>query len=220
MSKLKVTITMSLDGFVAGPNQSERDPLGVGGMQLHQWMYPLKAFREAHGERGGEVNPSTPIAEEILGNVGATIMGRNMFGGGPGPWGDAPWNGYWGEDPPYHHPVFVLTRHPREPLEMQDGTTFRFITDGIESALGQAKNAAGAKDVSLGGGANVVQQYLAAGLLDEILVSVVPIFLGGGARLFDNLGETKPRLRQVEAVEAPGVTHIRYARLADSEGDD
>jgi dihydrofolate reductase len=220
MSKLKVTITMSLDGFVAGPNQSERDPLGVGGMQLHQWMYPLKAFREAHGERGGEVNPSTPIAEEILGNVGATIMGRNMFGGGPGPWGDDPWNGYWGEDPPYHHPVFVLTRHPREPLEMQDGTTFRFITDGIESALGQAKNAAGAKDVSLGGGANVVQQYLAAGLLDEILVSVVPIFLSGGARLFDNLGETKPRLRQVEAVEAPGVTHIRYARLADSEGDD
>jgi dihydrofolate reductase len=219
MSKLKVTITMSLDGFVAGPNQSERDPLGVGGMQLHQWMYPLKAFREAHGERGGEVNPSTPIAEEILGNVGATIMGRNMFGGGPGPWGDDPWNGYWGEDPPYHHPVFVLTRHPREPLEMQDGTTFRFITDGIESALGQAKNA-GAKDVSLGGGANVVQQYLAAGLLDEILVSVVPIFLSGGARLFDNLGETKPRLRQVEAVEAPGVTHIRYARLADSEGDD
>ncbi|HEY8235181.1 MAG TPA: dihydrofolate reductase family protein [Gaiellaceae bacterium] len=220
MSKLKVTTTMSLDGFVAGPNQSERDPLGVGGMQLHQWMYPLKAFREAHGERGGEVNPSTPIAEEILGNVGATIMGRNMFGGGPGPWGDDPWNGYWGEDPPYHHPVFVLTRHPREPLEMQDGTTFRFITDGIESALGQAKNAAGAKDVSLGGGANVVQQYLAAGLLDEILVSVVPIFLSGGARLFDNLGETKPRLRQVEAVEAPGVTHIRYARLADSEGDD
>jgi dihydrofolate reductase len=204
MSKLKVTITMSLDGFVAGPNQSERDPLGVGGMQLHQWMYPLKVFRETHSEEGGEVNASTRIAEEILGNVGATIMGRNMFGGGPGPWGDDPWNGYWGDDPPYHHPVFVLTRHPREPLEMQGGTTFRFITDGIESALGQAKNAAGAKDVSLGGGANVVQQYLAAGLLDEILVSVVPIFLGGGARLFDNLGETKPRLRQVEAVEAPG----------------
>jgi dihydrofolate reductase len=220
MSKLKVTITMSLDGFVAGPNQSERDPLGVGGMQLHQWMYPLKVFRETHREEGGEVNASTPIAEEILGNVGATIMGRNMFGGGPGPWGDDPWNGYWGDDPPYHHPVFVLTRHPREPLEMQGGTTFRFITDGIESALGQAKNAAGAKDVSLGGGANVVQQYLAAGLLDEILVSVVPIFLSGGARLFDNLGETNPRLRQVEAVEAPGVTHIRYARLADSEGDE
>jgi dihydrofolate reductase len=183
-------------------------------------MYPLKVFRETHGEEGGEVNASTPIAEEILGNVGATIMGRDMFGGGPGPWGDDPWNGYWGDDPPYHHPVFVLTRHPREPLEMRGGTTFRFITDGIESALGQAKNAAGAKDVSLGGGAKVVQQYLAAGLLDEILVSVVPIFLGGGARLFDNLGETKPRLRQVEAVEAPGVTHLRHARLADSEGDD
>jgi dihydrofolate reductase len=220
MSKLKVTITMSLDGFVAGPNQSERDPLGVGGMQLHQWMYPLKVFRETHGEEGGEVNASTPIAEEILGNVGATIMGRNMFGGGPGPWGDDPWNGYWGDDPPYHHPVFVLTRHPREPLEMQGGTTFRFITEGIESALGQATNAAGDKDVSLGGGANVVQQYLAAGLVDEILVSVVPIFLGGGARLFDNLAATKPSIRQVEAVEAPGVTHIRYARLADSEGDE
>jgi dihydrofolate reductase len=220
MSKLKVTITMSLDGFVAGPNQSERDPLGVGGMQLHQWMYPLKAFRESHGEEGGEVNPSTQIAEEILGNVGATIMGRNMFGGGPGPWGDDPWNGYWGDDPPYHHPVFVLTRHPREPLEMQGGTTFRFITDGIESALGQARDAAGGKDISLGGGANVVQQYLAAGLLDEILVSVVPIFLGGGARLFDNLGKTRPRLRQVETVEAPGVTHIRYARRAGSKGND
>jgi dihydrofolate reductase len=133
-----------------------------------------------------------------------------MFGGGPGPWGDDPWQGYWGDNPPYHHPVFVLTRHPREPLEMEDGTTFHFVTQGIESALEQARAAAGEKEVSIGGGASVVQQYLAAGLLDELLVSVVPIFLGGGARLFDNLGEPKPRLRQVQAVEAPGVTHIRY----------
>jgi dihydrofolate reductase len=139
-------------------------------------------------------------------------MGRNMFGGGPGPWGDDPWRGYWGDDPPYHHPVFVLTRHAREPLEMEGGTTFHFVTDGIESALEQARAAAGEKDVSIGGGASAVQQYLAAGLVDQIVVSLVPILLGGGARLFDNLGEPTPSLRQVESVEAPGVTHIRYAR--------
>jgi dihydrofolate reductase len=216
MSKVKVNITMSLDGFVAGPNQSGEEPLGIGGEQLHQWLLPLKAFRKTHGEHGGEVNASTPIAEGILGNVGATIMGRNMFGGGPGPWGDDPWKGYWGDDPPYHHPVFVLTRHAREPLEMEGGTTFHFVTDGIETALEQARVAAGGKDVSIGGGANVVQQYLAAGLLDKLWISVVPIFLGGGARLFDNLGEPKPALRQVQAIDAPGVTHIRYA-LAPSE---
>jgi dihydrofolate reductase len=215
MSKLKVTVTMSLDGFVAGPNQTERDPLGAGGEQLHQWLVSLKAFRETHGgEEGGEVNASTPIAEEILGNVGATIMGRNMFGGGPGPWSADPWQGYWGNNPPYHHPVFVLTHHPREPLELEGGTTFHFVTEGIDAALEQAKAVSGDKDVSIGGGANVVQQYLAAGLLDEIVLSVVPILLGGGARLFDNLGEPTPMLRQVEAVDAPGVTHIRYVREA------
>jgi dihydrofolate reductase len=212
MSKVRLTITMSLDGFVAGPNQSQREPLGVGGEQLHEWLITLKAFRERHGEDGGDVNASTPIAEQILGGVGATIMGRNMFGGGPGPWGDEPWNGYWGDDPPYHHPVFVLTRHPREPLELEGGTTFHFATDGIESALEQARAAAEGEDVSLAGGANVVQQYLSAGLLDEMLISVVPLLLGGGARLFDNFEEPRPRLRQVEAVEAPGVTHIRYVR--------
>jgi len=216
MSRLKATITMSLDGFVAGPDQSEKDPLGIGGERLHEWMVPLKAFREGHGEQGGEVNASTPIVEGILGNMGATIMGRNMFGGGPGPWGDDPWKGYWGDDPPYHHPVFVLTRYPREPLEMAGGTIFHFVADGIESALEQAKAVAGVQDVSLGGGASTVQQYLAAGLLDEILVSVVPILLGGGARLFDNLGEPKPRLRQTQAIEAPGVTHIRYVREAEA----
>jgi dihydrofolate reductase len=209
MGKLRVSITMSLDGYVAGPDQSETNPLGIGGMQLHQWLVPLEAFRESHGEAGGEVNASTPIAEGILAGAGATIMGRNMFGGGPGPWGEDPWKGYWGDEPPYRHPVFVLTRHPREPLELQ-GTTFYFVTEGIESALEQARAAAGEKDVSLGGGASVVQQYLAAGLLDEVLISIVPVFLGGGARLFDNLGDSLPRLEQVQTVEAPGVTHIRY----------
>jgi dihydrofolate reductase len=200
--------------MASSPGQTRvKHPLGIGGMQLHEWLVPLKAFREAHGEEGGEVNASTPIAEEILGNVGATIMGRGMFGGGPGPWGDEPWNGYWGDAPPFHHPVFVLTRHGRAPLEMECGTTFHFVTDGIESALEQARAVAGEKDVSIGGGANVVQQYLAAGLLEELLVSLVPIFLGSGARLFDNLGEPKPQLRQVQAIEAPGATHIRYARV-------
>ncbi len=210
MSRLKLNITMSIDGFVAGPNQSVDQPLGVGGEELHDWLVSLETFRESHGGEGGEVNASTPFAEDILGGAGATIMGRNMFGGGPGPWSDEPWRGYWGDNPPYHHPVFVLTNHPREPLQMQGGTTFHFVTDGIESALEQARAAAGGKGVSLAGGASVAQQYLAAGLLDEIVVSIVPNLLGGGARLFDNVGDAK--LEQVEAVEAPGVTHIRYVR--------
>ncbi|HEY2372945.1 MAG TPA: dihydrofolate reductase family protein [Gaiellaceae bacterium] len=214
MSKLKLNITMSIDGFVAGPDQSVEHPLGVGGEKLHGWLYPLAAFRGGHGEEGGEVNASTPFAEDILGGAGATIMGRNMFGGGPGPWGDESWTGWWGDDPPFHHPVYVLTRYSRDPLEMQGETTFHFVTDGIESALEQARAATGEKDVSLGGGASVAQQYLAAGLLDEIVVSIVPILLGSGARLFNNVGDAT--LEQVESVEAPGVTHIRYARAQRS----
>jgi dihydrofolate reductase len=210
MSKLRFNITMSLDGFVAGPKQSEQDPLGVGGLELHNWMVPLAAFREMHGEEGGEVNASTPIVKGMFENVGATVMGRNMFGGGPGPWGENPWNGWWGDDPPYHHPVFVLTHHAREPLEMQGGTTFHFVTEGIESALEQAKEAAGGKDVWLGGGASVAQQYLAAGLIDEMEISVVPLFLGEGARLFDDLGTAKLELEQIRVIEAPGVTHLKY----------
>lgn len=209
MSKLKLSITMSIDGYVAGPDQSLEQPLGAGGENLHDWLVSLKAFRESHGHEGGEVNASTPFAEGILAGAGATIMGRNMFGGGPGPWEES-WKGWWGDDPPYHHPVFVLTHHPRGPVEMDGGTTFHFVTDGIESALERARAAAGDKDVSLGGGASVAQQYLAAGLLDELVVSVVPRLLGGGARLFENLGDA--RLEQVESVDAPGVTHIRYVR--------
>ena len=210
MSKLKLNITMSLDGFVAGPDQSAANPIGIRGQELHGWLLPLKAFRERHGEEGGEVNASTPFAEDILAGAGATIMGRNMFGGGPGSW-DESWQGWWGDDPPFHHPVFVLTNHPRESLELQGGTTFHFVTDGIGSALERARAAAGEKEVSLGGGASVAQQYLAAGLLDEIVVSIVPVLLGDGARLFERLGDVK--LEQVESVAAPGVTHIRYARV-------
>jgi len=201
---------MSLDGFTAGPDQSEGNPFGIGGMQLNDWLFPLRAFREMHGEEGGEVNASTPIVEGWFDNIGATVMGRNMFGGGPGPWGADSWTGWWGDDPPYHHPVFVLTQHARQPLQMLGGTTFYFVTDGIESALEQARAAAEDQDVSLGGGATVAQQYLAAGLLDEILISLVPVFLGRGTRLFENLGSDPPRPQQVEVVEAPDVTHIRY----------
>ena len=209
MSRLRFNITMSLDGYVAGPNQSEENPLGVGGEELHTWVVALAAWREAHGMEGGEVNESTPVVEGLLENVGATIMGRNMFGGGPGPWGEPPWNGWWGDEPPFHHPVFVLTHHAREPLELK-GTTFHFVTDGIESALEQARDAAGGKDIALGGGASVAQQYLAAGLIDELEISVVPLLLGSGARLFDNLDGAAITLEQIRVVEAPGVTHLKY----------
>ena len=209
MSKLRFQISVSVDGFAAGPNPSEEHPLGEGGEQLHEWVIKLAAWRKPHGREGGEVNASTPVMEESLENVGATVMGRNMFGGGPGPWGEQPWEGWWGDEPPFHTPVFVLTHHEREPLE-KEGTTFTFVTDGIESALEQAKQAAGGKDVALGGGADVAQQYLAAGLIDELDLNVVPILLGGGRRLFDNLAGADIALEQVRAIEAPGVTHIKY----------
>jgi len=207
---LKFNIAMSLDGFVAGPNQSEQDPLGEGGMQLHEWVFELAAWREPHGREGGIVNESTPVVEEWQANVGATIMGRNMFGGGPGPWGADPWQGWWGEEPPFHVPVFVLTHHAREPLALQGGTTFHFVTDGIESALTQANEAAGGKDVALAGGAGAAQQYLAAGLIDELRLSVVPVLLGSGTRLFDDGAGAGIALEQVQAVKAPGVTHLIY----------
>jgi dihydrofolate reductase len=210
MAKLRMQLSMSLDGFVAGPDQSVDNPLGEGGMQLHEWAVKLAAWRGMHGEEGGEVNASTEVFEEAVDNIGAVVMGRNMFGGGPGPWGKDPWKGWWGDEPPFHVPVFVLTHHEREPLEMQGGTTFTFVTDGIESALEQAKEAADDKDVSLGGGANAGQQYMAAGLLDEMWLHVVPVLLGDGARLFDQGAGAGAKLEQVRAIEAPGVTHLEY----------
>jgi dihydrofolate reductase len=210
MSKLRCQISISLDGFTAGPNQNEQNPIGEGGMGLHEWVFKLDAWRQSHGMEGGEANPSSTVIEEALDNVGATVMGRNMFGGGPGPWGEQPWNGWWDDEPPFHTPVFVLTHHEREPLEMRGGTTFTFVSDGIESALEQARQAAAGKDVSLGGGADAVQQYLAAGLLDELQLNVVPVLLGGGTRLFDNLDGAELELEPVRAIEAPGVTHVKY----------
>ena len=209
MGVFRFQIAVSLDGYVAGPHQSEEDPLGVGGMRLHEWIFGLEAWRKQQGLDGGEVNASTPVIEEAQSNVGAVVMGRNMFGGGPGPWSeDPPWNGWWGDDPPYHVPVFVLTHHPREPLEMEGGTTFLFVTDGIGPALEQAKRAAGGRDVALGGGASAVQQYLAAGLVDGFELHIVPVVLGDGERLLDHIGQVE--VEQVRAIEAPGVTHIKY----------
>ena len=210
MSKLRLKISMSLDGFVAGPNQSVENPLGIGGMRLHEWAFALEKWREQHEMEGGEINESTAVVEESLANIGATVMGRNMFGGHPGPWeARKPWNGWWGDDPPFHAPVFVLTHHARESLEMQGGTTFHFVTDGIESAYEQARAAAGGKDIVIGGGAQTVQQSLAAGLLDELQINLVPILLGDGTRLLDGLA-TDTALECTRVVEAPGVTHLRY----------
>jgi dihydrofolate reductase len=210
MSKLRLSITMSLDGYVAGVDQSEEDPLGVGGMKLHQWVFPLKEFRAAHGQEGGEVNASSAVVRERQANIGATIMGRNMFGPVRGPWPDESWRGWWGEDPPYHHPVFVLTHHPREPLEMEGGTTFHFVSDGIESALAQATDAAGGRDVWLAGGASVANQYLMARLVNEIDISIAPVVLGEGAGLFHGVERDALQLTQIRVIDAPGVTHIKY----------
>ena len=211
MSKLKFNITMTLDGYIAGPNQSVENGLGEGGEQLHDWVVKLKSFREMHGDGGGgETGTNDDVLREAFENIGATIMGRGMFGGGPGPWGDDPWNGWWGDNPPFHTPVFVLTHHPREPLVMQGGTTFQFVTNGIESALQQAREAAGGKDVALGGGAKAAQQYLAAGLMSEMELHVVPLILGGGERLLDNLRGSDVKLEPVRVIETPDVTHLKY----------
>ena len=211
MGKLKLDISMSLDGFVAGPNITLEEPLGEGGESLHEWILSLKAWREPHGLEGGEEGPDGDLVREGLQRNGAVIMGRRMFSGGSGPWGDDPKaDGWWGDDPPFHVPVFVLTHHPRETVPKEGGTTFTFVTDGIESALDQARAAAGDKDILVAGGAEAAQQYLKAGLLEEITLHVAPVLLGGGVRLFEGLGPDDAKLELVEVVESPAVTHVRY----------
>lgn len=203
-------ISVSLDGFVAGPNQTLEEPLGKGGEGLHEWVFRLKSWRDAHGMEGGEAGPDDDVVAEAVERAGATIMGRRMFSSGTGPWEDDPKaNGWWGDEPPFHHPVFVLTHHPREPLELK-GTTFTFVTDGIQAAVEQARAAAGAKDVHVAGGANVIQQYLGAGLLDELELHVVPLLLGGGVRLLDQVGDAPIGLELDRVAGSPHVTHLRY----------
>jgi dihydrofolate reductase len=210
MTKLRMYITMSLDGYVAGPNQSVANPLGEGGEKLHEWAFATRTMREMHAIDDGTSDADDAMLAEDFENIGATIMGRHMFGGGDGPWGDNPWRGWWGENPPYHTAVFVLTRHARSPLEMEGGTTFHFVTEGIHVALERARKAAGGKDVGVAGGANVVQQYMRAGLIDEMQIHIVPLLLGDGARLFDNMNGRQPAYDCVRVVNSPSVSHYKY----------
>jgi dihydrofolate reductase len=211
MSKLTFDITMSLDGFIAGPNQTLEQPLGEGGDRIHEWMYGLASFRERHGMEGGETNADSEVLEESVANTGAVLMGRRMFSGGVGPWETDPNpDGWWGDDPPFHVPVFVLTHHARETVAKQGGTSFTFLTDGIEAALEQARAAAGDKDIAIAGGADVVQQCLTAGLVDAFQVHVAPLFLDDGVRLFDQLGAKQPKLEGISLSGSPAVTHLKY----------
>ncbi len=209
MSTVRTEISMSLDGFVAGPDPSLTDPLGAGGMDLHEWAFRLAAWRNPHGLEGGETDVDSKLVEDAVAARGAVVMGRKMFSGGSGPWsGDGNAAGWWGDEPPFHSPVFVVTHHEREPLELLGGTTFEFVTAGVEEAVERARTAAGARDVLVAGGADVVQQCLRADLVDELLVHVIPLLLGGGTRLFDRVPAR--RLEVTEVVAAPRATHVRY----------
>ena len=214
MTRVRMQITISADGYVAGPNQSRTNPLGEGAEHLHDWAFATRSARAMHGMEGGETGPDDVVFGEAFENIGATIMGRHMFGVWDTPWGDDSWRGWWGENPPFHTPVFVLTHHPRKPLPMEGGTTFYFVTDGIEAALDQAKRAAKGKDVAIAGGADVVQQYLRAGLIDEMALHIVPTMLGAGARLFDNTDGRQSGYECTRVLTSPSVSHYKYRRLS------
>lgn len=210
MGKVVANISMSLDGYIAGPNPTLKEPLGKGGESLHDWVIRLAAWRKPHGLSGGETGPDNEVMKEAVANVGAVIMGRKMFSGGEGPWeNDSNADGWWGDNPPFHVPVFVLTKHKREKVTKEGGTTFTFVSDGIESAFSQAKKLAGNKKISIVGGANAIQQFIKAGLLDELEIHMVPILLGGGTRLLENVGDVK--LEKKRVIDAsPLVTHLKF----------
>jgi dihydrofolate reductase len=215
MPKLRAhNIAVSLDGYMAGPDQSLENPLGAGGLRLHDWIFATRTWKRTHGTSGaeGDEGIDDEFARQGEAGIGATIMGRNMFGPVRGAWDGETWTGWWGEDPPFHHPVFVLTHHPRPSLRMQGGTTFHFVTDGIEAARERAFDAAAGADVRVGGGADTIRQYVRAGLIDELHLAIVPILLGGGERLLDDLGESAGRYRCMELVSSPAVVHVRLAR--------
>lgn len=210
MSRLRVhCFTISLDGYGAGPRQSLEDPLGVGGKALHGWFVPTRTFERMLGSgSGGTIGVDDDFAARGIANLGAWILGRNMFGPVRGPWPDASWRGWWGDEPPYHCPVFVLTHHPREPLPMAGGTTFHFVTDGIHAALERATQAAGGQDIRLGGGVATLQQYLRAGLVDEMHVAISPVLLGSGEALFAGIDLPRLGYRCAEHVATPSATHV------------
>lgn len=214
MARVRVhNFAISLDGYGAGPDQSFENPLGVGGTRLHEWAFATLSFRRAHGMEGGEEGLDNDWMARGEEGIGATIMGRNMFGPIRGPWPDEDWKGWWGVDPPFHHPVFVLTHHARESISMEGGTTFHFVTEGITAALERALEAADGQDVRIGGGAATIQQYLRAGLIDEMHLAIVPILLGGGEQLFDGTGGSlHSRYECVEFVSSEAVAHVRLAR--------
>jgi dihydrofolate reductase len=212
MPKVKAQITISLDGYMAGPNQSEENPMGEGAMPIHEWAFNLRSWNEAHGrEVDGDVeNPSDAALEAATANIGAVVMGRNMFGPVRGDWPDEDWKGWWGDDPPFHCPVYVLTHHRRDPFELEGGNSFHFVTEGIEKAIAEAKEAADDQDVSIGGGASTIRQAVNAGLLDEVMLTVSPVFVGGGERPFDQLdpGVTPPEL--LDVVNGRDAVHLIY----------
>jgi dihydrofolate reductase len=211
MTRVVFDVSVSVDGFLAGPDASLEQPLGAGAEVLHEWAFAARRFREQHGLEGGEDGPDSDVVDEHLRATGATVMGRRMFSGGEGPWEDDPnADGWWGDDPPFQHPVFVLTHHPRETVVKEGGTTYVFVTDGIEAALDQARTAAGGRDVAVAGGANVIQQYLRVGLVDEFQLHVAPVLLGGGVPLFDGGLPEPRRVVRTRVIESPGVAHLRY----------
>jgi dihydrofolate reductase len=209
MSKLRVhCFSISIDGFGAGPDQDLENPIGVGGLGVFEWFFPTRTWQRMHGNHDGETGVDDDVAAQGFAGIGAFILGRNMFGPVRGPWPDDSWKGWWGDEPPYHTPVFVLTHQARPPLEMAGGTTFHFVTDGIQSALAQAKEAAGAQDVRLGGGVSTIRQYLSAGLIDELHLAIVPLLLGAGEHLLGGLNLPELGYECVERLEGARATHV------------
>jgi len=209
MAKLRVAaFTISLDGYGAGPNQSLEQPLGAGGEELHGWLIPTRTFQQTHGDGEGATGVNDAFAARSFENIGAWILGRNMFAPSRGPWQDDGWQGWWGDNPPYHTDVFVLTHYPNAPIRMDGDTTFHFVTEGIHVALERAKASAKGRDVRLGGGTATIQQYLRAGLVDEMHVAISPVVLGSGEHLFNELDLRKLGYRCVEHVPTPEATHI------------
>lgn len=213
MSKLRVNcFAVSLDGYGAGPDQSLENPLGKGGFGLHEWFLPTRTFQQTHGEGDGTTGIDNDYAERGMANLGAWILGRNMFAHSRGPWTDDGWKGWWGENPPYHVPVFILTHHPRPSIEMEGGTTFHFVTDGIHAALERAKTAAGAKDVRVGGGAATIRQYLQAGLVDEMHLAISPIALGSGESLLSGIDLLKLGYQRTDHANSESAMHVVFTR--------